>query len=150
LFTNKGFVLLALSGGFMSGSYGGWQSVLEPILLPLGFTDTEVAWIGFYAITAGSAGALILGKLADMFFIKKFKVLLIVGYVLSIASFVFFSASTTKDLSFIPHNYWVVVVTSTLGGMTLNAILPLFYEFSVELTYPAPGGTILLSLIVVN
>jgi MFS-type transporter involved in bile tolerance (Atg22 family) len=66
---------------------------LEPILLPLGFTDTEVAWIGFYAITAGSAGALILGKLADMFFIKKFKVLLIVGYVLSIASFVFFSGS---------------------------------------------------------
>jgi hypothetical protein len=53
-------------------------------------------------------------------------------------------ASTTKDLSFIPHNYWVVVVTSTLGGMTLNAILPLFYEFSVELTYPAPGGTILI------
>jgi len=137
---NPSFILISFSGGLLSGAYGGWQSVLDPILLPLGYSQNDIAWIGFVSIVAGSLGGIVIGKVADVFFVKRFKLLLSIGFVLTLLSFLWFSASANPS-SFLPHTYWIVLTSCTIGGLVLNAITPVFYEFCVELTYPVPGGT---------
>jgi predicted MFS family arabinose efflux permease len=141
LLTNPSFMLLSISAGLLSGGYSGWQGVLTPILLPLGYSNEEVNWLGFCSIVIGCIGAVVIGKLTDLFFVKRLKLLLIIGFLVTLVLFVWFSASANPNISLFSHRFWIILFVCTLGSVALNGIVPIFYEFGVELSYPVPGGT---------
>lgn len=87
------------------------------------------------------------------FFIKRFKELLICLFVLSGLLFIWFSISLPSIFSsspIVPPWEWSLFVSIIGAGLFLGATNPLFYELSVELTYPISEGTSAGLLTLVN
>ena len=64
-------------GGVSTGILSGWQTVLDVLLYPLGYTQSQAAWLGFSASTIGIFSGLIMGKIADKY-ARHFKKMLII------------------------------------------------------------------------
>ena len=128
--------LVAMANAIPAGIYGVWGSELDIILDPVGIGQIEVGWIGFYAIIAGCIASLCVARFADIF-AKHMKLFLIVLYVLGGASFVWFTLLCNNVLEFSTDQLYVSCI---LGGLFLNACLPLFYELCCETSYPMGEG----------
>jgi FLVCR family MFS transporter len=66
------------------------------------------------------------------------KIILVVLFSLSAVSFAWFSLQIEK---LIPTNFYLLLTASVLAGLFLNSSQAIFYELSVELTYPIAEGT---------
>ena len=93
---------------------------------------------------AAIVGGLLVGYLADHYFQRRFKQLLLRLLVLCIACFVWFTLSLPSTLypsaarPPLPSSLATIVISITAAGLFLGATAPLYFELAVELTFPLP------------
>jgi len=137
LIRNKQFLILSLSYGITAGFYNGWSSVLNVNLSDLGYDQSSAGWIGFAGTLAGCAGGVLIGAFSDR--VKEMKLFLLVLFGLSTFFFTYFSLGC---IQVVPNSQITMIVVASLGGFFLNTSLPLFYELSVEVSYPVGEGAV--------
>jgi cyanate permease len=89
---NKEFILVALSAGISAGVYVGWSGLLSAIMMPNGYTQDQVSWIGMTSPLAAMVGGVAIGKIAGMLR-NKHRGLSLSLYAVTIASFGLFMLS---------------------------------------------------------
>lgn len=137
LMCHRGFLLVAACYGASTGVYMGWSILLEDSLHALGYGQDEAGLMGFLATVVGAVGGVALGHFADRF--HRFKFLLITLYVVSAGFWTYFALACMK---IVPHSLWILYTVASLGSLSVNASIPLYYELSVEQTYPLSEGTV--------
>ncbi|KAJ7390831.1 Solute carrier 49 member 4 [Desmophyllum pertusum] len=146
IFKNKQFWTLALVYGVTTGVYSGWGASLAVNLETFSIGQSEAGWIGFYATIAGIGAGLILARCADLFG-GKMKALLLVLFFGSSACFLWFSLLC---LRMIEYDDDALYKSSILGGFFVSGTIPLFYELTVESTYPVAEGITTGALTLIN
>ncbi|XP_015773085.1 PREDICTED: disrupted in renal carcinoma protein 2-like [Acropora digitifera] len=122
--------------GATTGVFSGWGGVLAVNLLSFNLKQDTAGWIGFYANIAGCIFGFIMARFADVFTgrMKLFLVFLFFG---STASFLWFSLLCQGIIPF--SKVWLYI-SAVLGGCFINGSIPLFYELTIETTYPIAEG----------
>ncbi|VDI56415.1 MFS transporter, FLVCR family, disrupted in renal carcinoma protein 2 [Mytilus galloprovincialis] len=128
--------LISLAYALPAGVYGVWGSVLDVILNPVGVSQANVGWIGFFATMAGCFGSLVIARFADLF-MKHMKLFLVCLYICGGGSYVWFTLICTK---IIPYSLVQIYISCIIGCIFLNGGIPLFYELSCEVSYPIAEG----------
>ena len=155
LFINRSFIILICAYGLSTGMYGSWATVLS---LNLNNCNAiYVGWLSFASTIAGNIGGLVLGRIADKF--RNMKRLLVIFMALSGISFVLFALLASGIIKGQTICYedgsaalglWILLVLGVLGGLFLNSTIPLYYELSLEVTYPIPEATVCTMLTNMN
>ena len=148
------------------GIYDGWTGLLPQILtseLPSPADDTgsldgsgdggadwstkDAGLCGMVQTLSCIAGQFVFGQIADRFFVRRSKVLMVL--LAAAATIALGWASTMFDNPFVPwkatplheDERWRMWVAISLAGACRTGLVPLLYELSAELTYPVPEGT---------
>jgi len=132
LFFDPNYVLLTLTFGVSIGIFYAISTVIEQILDPYGYSESQTGIIGVLMVIVGIAGALLAGLLAD--YTKKYKLLMKLSYFGALVSLIAFFASSIED------NYIALCFCASSFGFFITALLPLVLELGVECTYPIPEG----------
>ena len=133
---NWSFALLVVAGGVQSGMFVAWSGVVPQILGTMYFTPQLCGYLVFGSNMAGIAAGVLISRIADTVLRRRFKAILIVFFVASVAVIVW----ATLSLPFldrapvIPVNAAAIGAMIVLVGLFLNASQPLFYELGAELT----------------
>jgi len=133
-----------LSAGILAGITTAWQSLLNKILNPIGFSDTTIGWLGFGNGFAGNVGTVVIGFLADRVYRRKFKSIILGLLGIEGLMMLWFTLSLPYDgssTSLIPHSIAGLAVAIMMTGLAGSALSAPFYELCAELTYPVPEGT---------
>lgn len=149
---NKDFIILCLAYGITCGMASGWNSTLAINLQALNYGQDQAGWIGFATVIAGNIGGILLGRLVDRFRHHKLVIsIMLTGSVLSLAWFsllvqkVFPDAWTMGNAGFIQ-----IFVSATLAGFFINSSVPVYFELSIEATYPLPEGSVVMVMTILN
>ncbi|XP_028398752.1 solute carrier family 49 member 4-like isoform X2 [Dendronephthya gigantea] len=146
LLRHKQFWTLAMIYGITTGIYSGWGALLALNLEGFNIGQNQAGWIGFYATIAGISAGILLARFSD-FFGGNIKRLLLFLFVCSSASFLWFSLLC---LRIIPFSEASLYPSSIIGGFSISGTIPLFYELTVECTYPISEGVTTGVLTLVN
>jgi len=136
LMKNCQFWNLNILYGSTTGVFSGWGGVLAVNLLSFNLKQDTAGWIGFYANIAGCIFGFIMARFADVFtgHMKSFLIFLFLG---STGSFLWFSLLCQGVIPF--SKLWLYI-SAVLGGCFINGSIPLFYELTIETTYPIAEG----------
>ena len=127
---------LGIMYGVALGSYNSWASVLNIIVNPLGISQRDAGWLGFYAAIGGVIGGIAMGKLTDTFK-RRMKLLLILDFILA---FVFFGWFTFQCNDIMPRSLSMLFVAAVGLGIFFTASIPVFIEMACEVSYPVAEG----------
>ena len=153
LFTNYSALLVIIAGGMASGIFAAWGSLLQDLLKPMGLSTTAIGVVGFLFALMAMVGTLIIGPIADKYFVKRLRLLIYYVFflfivILIIAVFVLPSPfSHNKSLIIIDDNTSygakcvIVSVIAVLLGTLEGALVPLFLELAAEVSYPVSEGS---------
>ncbi len=136
--------MLCLRTVLTAGGSGAWGGVLPQILTRPTYSSDFAGICGFINNMAGVGGGLAIGVIADRWFARKLKRLLVGAFFLTTLSYVWFTLllpSPFKDQPVVPASHASVLAASVLTGFFQGACDPLFYELAAEITYPLPEGT---------
>jgi len=90
----------------------------------------------------------------NLLFRFRFKLLLIMLFVISSALFLYFTLALPSaflpDTSLIPSPKYLKAIAVILGGLFFGAANPLFYELCAEVTFPINEGTSAGGLTLIN
>lgn len=136
LMKNCQFWNLNILYGATTGVFSGWGGVLAVNLLSFNLKQDTAGWIGFYANIAGCVFGFIMARFADVF-TGRMKLFLIFLFLGSTGSFLWFSLLCQGIIPF--ARIWLYV-SAVLGGCFINGSIPLFYELTIETTYPVAEG----------
>lgn len=103
-------------------------------MLPIGYASSDIAWIGLSTALAAVIGGVIIGKVAGSYPTKLKEIVLILLVVCAVSS-TWFVASVFKVF---PSNLAMLIISAAITSFTMNATTPLFFELTIELTYPSP------------
>ncbi|ESO83026.1 hypothetical protein LOTGIDRAFT_133974, partial [Lottia gigantea] len=140
LFRCKQFWLVAIAYGSSLGVCNVWTGVIQVVLKPLGISQSESGWIGFYATAAACVASLVIGRFADIF-AKHLKIFIISLYAVGSVFIIWFALACIKIGPYSAGKA-VLYTTTIMGVMSLNAATPLLYELGCELAYPIGEGTV--------
>ena len=116
------------------GAYSAWINVLDISLKHFNFTQTDAGWIGFSSTLSGGIAGMIAGRVADKFPGRLARIIAIM-YGIATLCMVWF---TLICFRVIPYSIVQVYVSASLVGFCMYATYPLFFEFSIETTFPIP------------
>ncbi|XP_078678256.1 solute carrier family 49 member 4 homolog [Branchiostoma floridae x Branchiostoma belcheri] len=137
LLRNGRFWLIFLAYGAVEGTYGCWAGILDVNLSPQNITQMEAGWVGFYGSITGGVSGIIIGRVAD-FMGGHYKLAVLVLTVVLIGSTLWFTFMLY--ISIIPFNTVSLYASFLLLQVSLLGCVPLFYELSVEASYPIAEG----------
>ncbi|XP_048586590.1 uncharacterized protein LOC5511917 isoform X2 [Nematostella vectensis] len=143
---NSSFWTLALVYGITTGVYSGWGASLAVNLETFNVSQSAAGWLGFYATLAGIGAGLILARCADLFG-GRMKAILVVLFFGSSGCFLWFALLCLRK---IPYDSNSLYKSSIMGGFFVSGTIPLFYELTVESTYPVAEGVTCGLLTLVN
>jgi FLVCR family MFS transporter len=137
--SNRDFVLVAVSSGLLVGIYSIWTSVLSTVLPS--DSDNTCGWLSTAATLAGGAAGIIIGPIARQRQLRRrLKAMIIFCSVISVifaAAFLLLTPSLFDSTALIPGSSTILMfVFISLSGAFVGATAPLSFELSVELTYP--------------
>ncbi|KAH3745217.1 solute carrier family 49 member 4 protein [Pelomyxa schiedti] len=132
------FVVVALACGCTVGMFSGWQAILLLVLEPLGFTQSQVGWMGFISTFFGIFVGLLSGRIADWTgrTMKPVALTLFAGLSLSSLMFCLIVNGIIPTKNIAPAYAIIVILTGFLSSM-----MPVLYELSVDITYPIAPST---------
>ncbi|KAL7637813.1 UNVERIFIED_CONTAM: hypothetical protein RMT77_011425 [Armadillidium vulgare] len=130
---NYNFITFVTIYGIAVGPSLGWIGVLNFSLKPLGFNQDDAMFVGLLASFACCFLTVVTGRLADMMS-RHLKEIIIFLLLASSVSYYWFILLFEEV---IPFSKWQVFVSVSLGLSLNYATIPLFYELSVEILYPA-------------
>lgn len=102
--------------------------------MPAGYSASEIAWIGLSTAISAVVGGVVVGKIAGKYPTKLKEIILILLVVCAVAS-TWFVASAFK---IVPASLATLIISAGITSFTMNATTPLFFELTIELTFPAP------------
>ena len=128
LLRTRDFTVLTVASGTLIGAFWTFCTVVGHLLLPLGFSETQIGYIGFSFIGSGMAGLLCVGPLMDK--TKAYR-----GLMLACA---WASALTSLALLRVTSVAFFVPLLLVCGvlGFWLTAIQSVAVETAAEITYP--------------
>jgi len=121
-------VLVVFFIGF--GVFNGVLTWIEGILLPRGFDSNQAGMAGMVILLGAIAGAVVISTLSDKFL--KRKPFLLLGMICAIPGLI--------GITFV-NSYGLLLVSAGVMGFFLMGMGPVAYQYSAEITYPAPEGT---------
>ena len=145
----KSFMLLAWAGGALQGMYNSWSGSLDSIVPQDKFSVAYCGWVGFASTLAQIFTACLVGFVVDRVpsLQRRMKslllaLLLVTGGIMAwitLALPLGISATTGEQPApVLEESTGVTAVAIVAYGAVLGCTSPLFFEFAVELTYPAP------------
>ncbi|ESP01117.1 hypothetical protein LOTGIDRAFT_139886, partial [Lottia gigantea] len=134
---NRNILMVGIAYGSALGVSNVWAGVLNLILQPLGISQTEAGWIGFYASFGACAASLVIARIADNFS-KHLKLIIVILFIIGAAFTLWFALACS---GFVPYSTVIFYVTTIMSVLPLNAAIPLLYEIACELAYPIGEGT---------
>lgn len=146
---------VALSYGLIAGFLGGFGSQLGPNMghvLPADSAEDDAGWMGFWGAVAGMIAGVGFGLISDRMTGKK-KPLIMAACGFACLSFLIFACLCSGFLgngSSSPGFMAALYATSILAALFCNAMIPLFFEMSVEAAYPISEGVTINVLTVVS
>jgi MFS family permease len=134
LVTNSTFRWLLLGSSVPIAAGWALSTVLAQLMLPFGVSETIAGWAGFASLIAGTICAFFFGMYIDRKRRYKGPILLLLA-----------AASVTLAVMLIGMYFGnqnaaiaSAVIFYTLCGTFSNAIIPVFLEYAMECTFPAP------------
>ncbi|KAH9599092.1 Major facilitator superfamily [Trypanosoma melophagium] len=143
LHSNPSFGFLMIASAAELGLIWAVATVLPQCLSPFGVTEVESGWIGFMNLFIGTIVAPFIMPLVERK--RQYKtVLLCIAMILTVNMSILtlclaFGPSVHED-----HTYYVVVTFLLWGGVAglcQNFMMPLMFEFVIELTFPMAEST---------
>lgn len=110
------------------GYYTAMGALMSNILQPFGYTSLQCSIMGVCFLLSGLIGSFFFSYLLDK--TKKFKMLLqiIMGSTLgTVCCFVYTGPS---------KNFWLLAINGCFAGFSTIPIIPVAFNFSIELTHP--------------
>ena len=141
LLRHRQFWVITLAYGVCTGVYGGWNGFIAPNLeAALGHdrAESEAGWLGFWSSLAGVVAMPALGFAADRTGWSLRRMLLVIMACAGIM--VLWFALLCLDTVALPLRTWSLYTSCILGGAFVFGSIPLFFEASVECTYPIAEG----------
>lgn len=141
---NWSFILLTISSAAELGLIWGVATVLPQMLSPYGISEAISGWIGFLNLVFGTVVCPFFMPLVDRYG-RRYKLLLcvlsvvIVVTLLLLTLLLHFGPAVKED-----SKYYVTVVFVLWGGVAglcQNFMMPLMFEYVVELTFPLAEST---------
>ena len=131
------YVALVIAFGTSAGVFSCWSNLLSLVLGPLGYGESDCAWLGFSSTIASVVGGVVVARVADR--LQRQHVLLVIAaFVGASIAFVWFALAVQRSIG---TSLTALYVACSLGGMFLAAAQPLAYELAIEVTYPVPEET---------
>lgn len=131
IFKNKNALLLCFSYS-MGGVLGSWLSVMVNNFRPFSISDQEIGFIGLLAVIGQCIMTTSVGVLMDRLK-HKMKISLIVLISLATAGFVWLMLICIHQIEFSKAQVYVSVI---LSASISFSCYPIFFEMTVEVTYP--------------
>jgi len=145
--------LLFLAYGLTQGFSSSWTSTLQPNLAPflVGASAADIQWraglISFASCTVGNVAGLFVGSFVDRF--RGHRAILVGFNAAAAASFGVFAAVVQgwAPAALSPAAcYQVLFWSGAVGGLFCFAVIPLYFELSLEAAFPLPTGTVVIVL----
>ena len=128
VFRNRDFLFLLLAFSMGQGALNALATLIDLISKPYGFSTFENSVFGGLLILCGLLGAGIVGAIVTV--THKYKTACILTSIGALGSFVVFIFTLPIE------SLGISCVAVGLLGLALTPILPISYEFGIELTYP--------------
>ena len=135
---DRNAVLCTLAYGASGGTFLAWQSVMSVNFQNIGVSDATSGKIGLTICICCAVGSVIVAYATDH--LKKHMKLTLITLLLIEA--IFFTWMTLILAKAIPFYLWQLYVSSVVGSVCTFSLVPLFFEYTVELTYPTPEGLV--------
>ncbi len=130
IFKQKDMIYLIIFFFVALGIFNAVTTWIEQIISPRGFTITEAGIAGALMMIGGIVGAAILPVLSDK--MRKRKVFIVIASIGAIPGLV--------GMTF-AGNYGMLLASCLIFGFFLMAGGPICYQYSAEISYPAPEAT---------
>jgi len=138
LFTNWNAILCMIALSLSCGVEGAWSGVMAVNFEPLGVDDSHVGFIGALGVGVTAVCGVIVAQFMDRFR-RHIKLTCIIMGAVSTACFTWLMLIVLKV---IPFEMWQLYVSTITGITTLYTCMPLFMEYTNEMTYPVPEGIV--------
>ena len=151
LLRHRQFWVITLAYGVCTGVYGGWNGFIAPNLeAALGHdrAQFEAGWLGFWSTVAGVVCMPLFGRAADSTGWSVRRMLLVIVALAGVA--VLWFALLCLDTAALPLQSWSLYTSCILGGALVFGAIPLFFEATVECTYPIAEGVAVGIMTLVN
>jgi MFS family permease len=134
---NFHFIMLLISYSVGYGVVQSFVTLLDQIIVPMGYTVKDGSIFGVAVVLAGMIGAVVMGIIAD--YTKRYKLLLVFCASIGTGAFAWFS------IIMMSHKTTGKFITSAIAiallGMFACPTVPLTLELSVETTFPVTEST---------
>jgi MFS family permease len=145
---HRSFMVIMVAYSCICGMANALSSLLVNILSNIGYSQTQTGWVGFASSCIGLAMGLLLARYTDKK--RNQRKALIVSLVLSGITWGLFAVIAQGLLpgSFTngAGGFLFVGICFTACNAFFDAAIPLFFELSVEVTYPIPEATVIMYL----
>jgi MFS family permease len=130
IFKQRDMIILILIFFIGLGTFNAVTTWIEQILAPRGFSIEQAGYAGAVILVGCIVGAIVFSILSDVF--RKRKVFIVVGVLLTIPGLVGLAYATS---------FVLLMVSSFVFGFFFMAGGPVGYQYSAEMTHPAPEAT---------
>ena len=138
LLKNKDVIFSFVGFSLSTGVQGAWPSVMAVNFGILGVGDEQSGYIGLSAVAASIFLGIGVGRFIDVIR-KRIKITLISFLVLSTLAYIWLALIVLKVLEF---SYIQLFISTLMGSGCITAIMTLFFEYTVEISYPAPEAMV--------
>ena len=138
LIKDRNALLCTFAYGVSGGTFLAWQSVMTVNFQTIGVSDESSGIIGLVICIFSAVGGVAVAYATDHLK-KHMKPTLIILLVLEALCFTWLTLIIAQV---IPLSYWQLYVSSVAGSVCTFSLVPLFFEYTVELTYPTPEGLV--------
>ena len=135
---DKDIVLCIVGFTISTGVQCAWQGVMTLSFEPLGISDKECGNIGALLSFVSIIPALLIPMVMDKIR-KQFKVALIAVLTVSTGCYIWLTLIIVKV---IPFNWIQLYVSTIIAGSSLSVLMPLYFEYAAEISYPVSEGVI--------
>jgi len=142
LFTDWNFLNLLSAFSMGQGAYNTLATVVNQVLEPFGYSNSDAGLLGALVIGCGLVGALLGGPVIDK--TRRYKVALLIGYFFATASMLVGSFELRAN------NLLGMGLCVGVLGFTFTPALPISFELGCEVTYPVGEATPTGMLLIVS
>ena len=138
LVKDKSVMLCLIGFSLSTGVQGAWVSVMTVNFATLGVGDKTSGYIGVAATAAGIVIGLAVAVFTDHIR-KHIKLTIIFILALSTGAYVWLTLLILKVL---PYSLIQLYASTICGSGCVTAVMTLFFEYTVEMSYPVPEGIV--------
>jgi MFS family permease len=130
IFKLRDMILLIILFFIGLGIFNAITTWIEQMIAPRGFDEIQAGTLGALLMVGGIVGCIILPPLSDKF--RRRKIFIVICVILTVPGLI--------GLTFVT-NYVLLLVSGFILGFFFMPAGPIIYQYSAEISYPAPEAT---------